>query len=98
MVTRLRLASVSNTNPVKSFNLFPNPTSTSATVEIIIENDAEVQLAIFDMTGKEITAKDYGTLTTTSTVNVNTSSFEVGVYIVELTVNNVKMTKRLIVK
>ncbi|MDG1147000.1 MAG: Omp28-related outer membrane protein [Crocinitomicaceae bacterium] len=87
-----------NTNPVKSFNLFPNPTSTSATVEIIIENDAEVQLAIFDMTGKEITAKDYGTLTTTSTVNVNTSSFEVGVYIVELTVNNVKMTKRLIVK
>ncbi|MGB0915785.1 MAG: Omp28-related outer membrane protein, partial [Crocinitomicaceae bacterium] len=87
-----------NANPTQSFNIFPNPATTSATVEIIVENESEVQLSIFDMSGKEVASRDYGTLNTTSTVNVNTSSFEAGVYIVELTVNNVKMTKRLAIK
>lgn len=87
-----------NANPIQSFNIFPNPTSTSATVEIIIEHKSEVQLAVFDMTGKEVASRDYGTLNTTSTVSMNTSSFEAGVYIVELTIDNIKMTKRLIIK
>ncbi|MCH2231424.1 MAG: Omp28-related outer membrane protein [Crocinitomicaceae bacterium] len=87
-----------NANPTQSFNIFPNPASTSATVEIIVENEAEVQLSIFDMSGKEVASRNYGTLNTTSTVNINTSSFEAGVYMVELTVNNVKMTKRLAIK
>lgn len=87
-----------NANPTQSFNIFPNPATTSATVEIVIENEAEVQLAIFDMSGKKVSSKDYGTLNTSSTVNVNTSSFEAGIYVVELTVNNVKMTKRLAIK
>jgi hypothetical protein len=87
-----------NANPIQSFNLFPNPATTSATIEIIIENEADVQLAVYDMSGKVVSSRDYGTLNTTSTVNINTSSFEAGVYLVELTVNNVKMTKRLAVK
>lgn len=87
-----------NANPTQSFNIFPNPATTSATVEIVIENEAEVQLAIFDMSGKKVSSRDYGTLNTSSTVNVNTSSFEAGIYVVELTVNNVKMTKRLAIK
>jgi len=87
-----------NANPIQSFNLFPNPATTSATIEIIIENEADVQLAVYDMSGKVVSSRDYGTLNTTSTVNINTSSFEAGVHLVELTVNNVKMTKRLAVK
>ncbi len=66
--------------------------------EIIIDRETEVQMAIFDMFGKEFASRDYGTLNMNSVVNVNTSSFEAGIYIVELKMNNLKMAKRLVIK
>ena len=50
------------------------------------------------MSGKEVGSRNYGTMNGASSVNVNTSNLEMGVYLVELTVNNQIMTKRLIVR
>lgn len=80
------------------FKIFPNPAITNAAVVIQLKSESTVNLRILDMSGKEVAARDYGSLNGTSTVNINTSNFQSGVYMVELTVNNQKMTKRLIVQ
>ena len=79
------------------FNLYPNPATTFATIELILENDADVQLRVYDMSGKEIASRDYGTISN-STIQMNTQNFESGVYLVEVTVNGQTTTKRLIIQ
>ncbi len=80
-----------------SFRMYPNPSSVSTTVTLELANDSEVQLAVYDMTGKVVASKDYGTLSSTE-LKINTINFETGVYLVELTVNGQKTMKRLIVE
>ena len=78
--------------------VYPNPASTQVTIEINVTSDSDVQLRMIDMAGKEISSKDYGTLNVASTVTVNTANLDAGVYLVELTVNGQKVTKRLIIE
>ena len=81
-----------------AFQIYPNPATTSATVSIQLEKESTVVLTVLDMSGKEVASRNYGSLNGASTVNVNTSNLQAGVYLIELTVNNQKMTKRLIIK
>ncbi len=80
-----------------AFRMYPNPSSISTTVVLELANESQVQLAVYDMTGKVVASKDYGTLSSTE-LKINTINFETGVYIVELTVNGQKTMKRLIVE
>ncbi len=80
------------------FQIYPNPATTTATVSIQLQKESTVELRIVDMSGKEVGSRNYGTMNGASSVNVNTSNLEMGVYLVELTVNNQIMTKRLIVR
>jgi hypothetical protein len=79
------------------FQLYPNPATTSATVMIQLQSEALITLKVMDMAGKEVIARNYGWISGASSVEMNTAHFEPGMYLVELTVNNQKMTKRLIV-
>jgi len=80
------------------FQIAPNPTTNATSISINLTKDSDVNLRVLDMSGKEITARNYGTINGSSTIDMNTSKFEAGVYLVELTINNQKMTKRLIIK
>ena len=81
-----------------TFTVFPNPATTSAAIEISLDNESEVAVRILDMTGKEVASKDYGVLASSSIINLNTVGYQSGVYLVEVTVNGQKATKRLIIK
>lgn len=87
-----------NTSAAQTFNMYPNPATASTKIEVVIEKASDVELAVVDMSGKQIESRAYGTMTTTSTIELNTSSLEAGVYMIHLTINNVKMVKRLIVQ
>ncbi len=78
--------------------VYPNPASTQVTIEINVTNESLIQLRLIDMTGKEISSKNYGTVSVASTVTINTSDLDAGVYLVELTVNGEKVTKRLVIE
>jgi hypothetical protein len=80
------------------FEVYPNPATTTATIAIILEQESAVSMAILDMSGKVVAARNYGNVNGASTVTVNTSNFNAGVYMVELTVNNVKTIKKLIIQ
>lgn len=81
----------------KGFSIYPNPASTFAIVEIELEATSDVQMRLLDMSGKEVAARNYGSLETSSTIQLNTSELNAGVYLVELTVNGQRMTKRLVI-
>ena len=89
---------VDEVSVIKTFNVYPNPATTSATVDIEMANDATIQLRLLDMSGKEVGAKNYGTMAASSSLQINTANLDAGVYLVELTVDNNRMTKRLTVK
>jgi hypothetical protein len=81
-----------------TFQIYPNPASSYTSVLINLEKEAEVSLKLIDMSGKTISSRNYGSMNGASTVDLNTSNLESGVYVVELTVNNEKMVKRLIIE
>jgi len=87
-----------NSNAAQTFNMYPNPSTASTTVEVIIDKKSEVQLSVVDMSGKEVESRDYGSMITTSNIQLNTSTLEAGVYLVHLMIDDVRMTKRLIVQ
>lgn len=87
-----------SSNSAQTFNMYPNPATSSTTVEVVIDKVSEVKMSVVDMSGKEIESRDYGSMTTTSNIQLNTSALEAGVYFVHLTIDNVQMTKRLIVQ
>lgn len=93
------LASVTDLEQTfKGFSIYPNPATTVAIVEIQLEATSDVQLRLIDMSGKEIAARNYGALEISSTIQLNTIDLNAGVYLVELTVNGQRMTKRLVIE
>jgi hypothetical protein len=55
-------------------------------------------MKIVDLNGKTIAARDYGMMSGASTIQVNTSNFTAGVYVVELTIDNSIVKRRLVVE
>jgi len=93
------LASVTDLEQTfKGFGVYPNPASTYAIVEIELEATSDVNLRLVDMSGKELAARYYGAVETSSTIQLNTADLNAGVYLVELTVNGQRMTKRLVIE
>lgn len=81
-----------------TFIVYPNPATTITTIEINLNNDSKVGLRLLDISGKEISSVDYGILSSSSNVMLNTSRLQSGVYLIELTVDGERMTKRLIIE
>lgn len=81
-----------------AFKLYPNPTTENATVALNLQKESTVEVRLIDMAGQEIAARNYGSLNSSSTIQLNTADLTAGVYVVEVTINNEKMIKRLIIE
>lgn len=89
---------VNELSGVKSFRVYPNPAETFAMVDLELENDSDVELRLLDMSGKVVNAQGFDMLNASSAIQINTIGLEAGVYLVELTINNTRMVKRLSIK
>ena len=89
---------VDELNTTSSFTVFPNPATTSTSIEISLDNESEVAVRVLDVIGKEVAVKNYGVFSTSSVINLNTTDYPSGIYLVEVSVNGKKATKRLIIK
>lgn len=81
-----------------NFRMYPNPASEVTVIEADLTQNAEISIALTDMTGKVVDSRDYGVVAPGSKLPIATSSLEAGVYVVQLTVNGKLMTKQLIVE
>jgi hypothetical protein len=96
--TVANVAEMELNQPDAVFSIAPNPASHATVVSINLQKDSEIELAIVDMSGKVIAERNYGNLNGSSTISLNTSNFNAGVYMVNLTVNGETMVKRLVIE
>lgn len=81
-----------------TFKIYPNPATTVAAISIDLKKEANVVLTMKDISGKEIATRNYGSMNGSSVIEWNTAGLGAGIYLVELTVNNEKMVKRLVIQ
>jgi hypothetical protein len=92
------VASLDENGASGEFRMYPNPASTVTFIEADLAQDAAVQLAVVDMSGRTIATRDYGIVHPGDKLPINTSNMETGVYVVQLNVNGGLFTKQLIVE
>ncbi len=76
------------------FSIYPNPSS--GITNIVVDAASVSDIKILDMNGKEVFSTQ--TATGLQVINVNTSTFNNGVYLVTLTSNGVTSQQRLVVQ
>jgi hypothetical protein len=84
--------------PDQLMTVYPNPAGAYTTVAIQLTQESAVALRVVDMSGKTVAFKNYGSMNGASTIDMNTSMLDAGVYMIELTVNNQTMVQRLIIE
>ncbi|MFA9390200.1 MAG: T9SS type A sorting domain-containing protein [Prolixibacteraceae bacterium] len=91
------VSQLSNTGFELSQN-FPNPANNSTTIEYTLQKDSKVELTVYDITGKILNTlvndvQNAGKYSST----LNTSQFENGLYLYQLKVDHLSLTKKMIV-
>ena len=78
---------------------YPNPTTDVLNLRFELTNKNLVSVNLLDITGKVLTNKSFGNLSSgTYNESFNTSSFTSGIYFIEVTVGNERIVNRFIVK
>ncbi|MBL7930373.1 MAG: T9SS type A sorting domain-containing protein [Bacteroidia bacterium] len=77
--------------------LFPNPASNHVTLNFASKESAAGHLTIFDLSGREVVSKDVTVNAGENSLTENTSSFQDGVYLVQVKTAEQVICKKLIV-
>ena len=80
-------------------SIYPNPTSSSATIQLTSPKDSKIDILVYDVTGRVV---EQNLVNATAGVNskytVNASSkLKAGIYFITLVIDNNKITKKLII-
>ncbi|HYG14323.1 MAG TPA: M43 family zinc metalloprotease [Bacteroidia bacterium] len=86
-------------NQEVGLNVYPNPAQDNATVSFTTDNDAAVDVKVYDITGGLV--KDFGATRQQAgahayTINKFDNNLTAGVYLVKVLINNVLYTEKLI--
>ncbi|MEJ6799202.1 MAG: DUF1501 domain-containing protein [Crocinitomicaceae bacterium] len=80
-------------------NCYPNPVTSTITVEYYLHQGGHVDMQVMDLTGRSIaTLVDANTNQGKHSVDFDLSNFQSGTYIFTLKTNNVSITKKVIVQ
>ena len=90
------LDEVSNVN---GMNVFPNPTNADANVSFTLNNAADVNITVTDLTGKVVYTNNLGNVSAgKSEVSLNTAALSNGMYIVNVAADNAVSTQKLAIR
>ncbi len=81
-----------------TFEMYPNPATTNVAMTFNLKENSDVNLRVIDMSGKIIASRDYSSMIGASHINFNSSNLNSGVYMVEVTINDEKITRRLVIQ
>ncbi len=86
-----------NTTQVIDAVIYPNPTSSTSTIEFNLVNVSEATISITDLSGKIVSERNLGQLNAgANATEINTTSFNAGIYYVTVSSNGSSVTKKLI--
>ena len=80
--------------------IYPNPTNSSAVIDFTPSSNSQVSIVVTDITGRiieENQVKVFGGVNTNYSIN-KSSNLNSGIYFVTLTIDNQKLTKKLIIE
>jgi len=92
------LTEMSGTDLTQVMTVYPNPATTSATVNLHVAQATHVSLQLIDFTGKMVSEKSFEATQGEHQLNVQTSALKAGVYFVQLNMNGQTISKKLIVE
>ncbi len=81
-----------------SFTIFPNPATMHATVGLELAKESEIEISIIDLSGKVVTSRNYGKMNGNMAIDLNTSLLNAGVYMVNVSIDNVSKIQRLVIQ
>jgi hypothetical protein len=84
--------------PDATMQVYPNPANDFAVVALNLVKESQIAMKLIDVSGKTLAVKNYGSMSGMMNIELNTATLQSGVYIVELTVDNDKLVKRLVVE
>jgi photosystem II stability/assembly factor-like uncharacterized protein len=90
---------LSETAGVLSVELYPNPVSTSTTIEFTMQQTADVQLSVYDLTGKVVQEQQLSNLRSgQQKLTIQAAGLAVGTYLVHLETPSGVGTARMVVQ
>jgi len=84
-------------NENESLNVFPNPASTYANVQLSTAEAASVRLSVIDMLGRVVKTENLGTVSGNLNHTLDVASLENGSYLIMVNVDGRDVVKRLTV-
>ncbi len=79
-------------------SVFPNPATSEATVAVELNNESNVAVNVTDLAGKTVYSTALNGVNGTQKIAVNTAALTSGIYMVNVNVNGVVSTQKLVVK
>ena len=79
------------------FSVFPNPVSNIANIQFNLEGAKETTIEITNMVGQTVYAENMGELFGQQNLTVDCSTFESGIYMVNIKTNDITTSKRIVV-
>ena len=87
---------ISDNTLINNFNVYPNPASNKVTIEINNSKDEKISISLKDILGKEVFVKQLETINAKQVIDV--SNLVKGVYLLEITTQNGRVVKQLLVE
>jgi hypothetical protein len=91
-------ASVENLANELGMSIYPNPTASASTVSFNLTSAAEVTVNVTDLSGKVAQSFNLGNVSGNQNVNINVDTLNNGIYMVNVNVNGVVSTQKLVVR
>ncbi len=89
---------VSESRNVTECSIFPNPTNGDAILRVSLNNSADVNYTIYDITGKIVHSGFQKNTNGVNNITLPATEFSAGMYFVKLSIGNLQDTLRLVVK
>jgi hypothetical protein len=86
---------VDNLNELNSVNIYPNPTSDLATIELELEKGSSTSFEVVDLTGKVVMTLSEDLTAGTNSISLDVSSLTKGVYYINIATEDSRAVKQL---
>lgn len=82
----------------ESLSIFPNPAKEFTSIKINLKKEQQVSMKLIDIHGRTVASRNYGQMNGASEIQLNTNNFEAGLYLIQLTLDNTIVSRRLIIE
>jgi hypothetical protein len=89
---------INTISQIRSLKLYPNPVSTQATIELAVEQSADIMLTIYDIAGRKVGQQLVSVQKGDNKILLKTDNLKSGAYVITATAGSARYSQKFIVK